>query len=185
MVYSLAVKLSAGEHNSNVIYGSHDKDFHFKLVGAVQRPWDLFMLCLKPSLTFVQLGCFSWHQKLWGPSTAKSNPPSPRSSLGSIDGLHLAKKRWGNIHIYVMWKTHCSSNFRIRKHICSALTLITTSDAVEAPIMHCNIRRVHEPTAKYFVVTYGYIILCGMCISLLQGHLVCDSWNGGVCWTWL
>lgn len=165
-----------------VIYGSHDEDFLFKLVGAVWRPWDLFMLCLKPSLTFVQLGCFSWQQKPWGPSTTKSNSPSPRSSLGFIDGLHFAKKRRGNT--YVMWKTHCSSTFSIRKHICSP-TLITTSDAVEAPIMHFNIRRVHEPTAKNVVVTYRYIILCGMCISLFQGHLVCDSWNGGVCWTWL
>ncbi len=103
------------------------------------------MLCLKPSLTFVQLGCFSWQQKPWGPSTAKSNSPSPRFSLGFIDGLHFAKKRRGNM--YVMWKTHCSSTFSIRKHICSP-TLITTSDAVEAPIMHFNIRRVHEPTAK-------------------------------------
>ncbi len=148
-----------------VIYGSHDEDFHFKLVGAIWRPWDLFRLCLKASLTFVHLGCFSWHQKPRGPSTAKSHSPSPRSSLGFIDSLHFAKKRWGNIHIYVMWKTYCSSNFSIRKQICASLTLITTSDAVEAPIMHCNIERVHEPTAKIFVVIYG-ILFSVECVSL-------------------
>ncbi len=141
-----------------VIYGSHDEDFHFKLVGAIWRLWDLFRLCLKASHTFVHLGCFSWHQKPLRAQHCKIQFPFTQV----LSWLHwqypLCQEEMRKYtYIYVMWKTYCSSNFSSDSH--------NNLWCCWSPIMHCNIERVHEPTAKIFVVTYG-ILFSVECVSL-------------------
>lgn len=113
------------------------------------------------------------------------NPPSPRSCLGCVADVHFAKT-WGgkngvyiNIYILVMLKTYLGLSLGTKQFtylFCSGSRNNPSFNADAAsPTMHCDIRGVHEPTAKFLRFHTGFIIPGGMCISLFQGHLVCDS----------